>query len=283
MQPISIKRESVPNCGGVVRLCSRGEVILLLTKKQGLASYLLRHKVVSIAAGHVVVMGVLAAVLLNGAFGTHVFGAFAFAPCSSGDKTYAVHAGDTLSAIAAQNQTTWQSLASHNKLMNPNILFINENLCIPANGVGGLPSVGMNVASKSNMAAMAPTQRLSAANVKGFNNIFAYGQCTWWADERYRQLHGTYVPWTSNANAAQWASRAQEFNWRVSSQPIQGSIIVLQPGVQGAWGAGHVGVVEQVIGNGRVIASNMNWGSSYSQVIDVQFSAGPGVSFVSNY
>ena len=253
---------------------------MLPTKKQGLASYLLRHKVVSIAAGHVVVMGVLAAVLLSNAFGTHVFGAFAFAPCPSGDKTYTVHAGDTLGAIAASNQTTWQSLASHNKLMNPNVLFINQNICIPANLASA--SVGMDVAPKSNMSALAPAPHLSASNLKGFNNIFAYGQCTWWADERYRQLHGTYVPWTNNADAAQWANRAQEFNWRVSSQPVQGSIIVLQPGVQGAWGAGHVGVVEQVIGSNRVVASNMNWGSS-SQVIDVQFSAGPGVSFVSNY
>lgn len=141
----------------------------------------------------------------------------------------------------------------------------------------------MNVAPKSNLSAMASMQHLSASNAKGYSNIFAYGECTWWADERYRQLHGTYVPWTTNANAAQWANRAQQFSWRVSSQPVPGAIIVLQPGVQGAWGTGHVGVVEQVIGNGRVIASNMNWGSNYAQVIDVQFSAGPGVSFVSNY
>ncbi|MBA2677061.1 MAG: LysM peptidoglycan-binding domain-containing protein [Ktedonobacteraceae bacterium] len=251
---------------------------MLLTKKQGLRSYLLQRKFVSIAAGHVVVMGVLAAVLLNNAFGTHVFGAYAFAPCPAGDKTYTVQAGDTLGAIAARNQTTWQSLASHNKLMNANALFINQNLCIPAN----LASVGMNVASKSNMSAVESTQHLAASNVKGYNNIFSYGQCTWWADERYRQLHGTYVPWTNNANAAQWASRAAEYNWHVSSQPVRGSIIVLQPGVQGAWGTGHVGVVEQVMGSGHVIASNMNWGYS-SQVVDVQFNAGPGVSFVSNY
>ncbi len=255
---------------------------MLLTKKQGLRSYLLRRKFVSIAAGHVIVMGVLAAVLLSNAFGTHVFGAYAFAPCPAGDKTYAVQAGDTLGSIAARNQMTWQSLASHNKIMNANVLFINQNLCIPANGAGGPTSVGMDVSPKSNMSAVESAQHLAPSNVKGYNNIFAYGQCTWWADERYRELHGTYVPWKNNANAAQWASRAADFNWHVSSEPVQGSIIVLQPGVQGAWGAGHVGVVEQVMGGGHVIASNMNWGYS-SQVVDVQFNAGPGVSFVSNY
>jgi surface antigen len=141
----------------------------------------------------------------------------------------------------------------------------------------------MDVPPKSNMSSLISAQQLSSSSVKGVVNAFAYGQCTWWADERYRQLHNTYVPWRTNANAAQWVDRAQEASWHVSSQPVQGAIIVLQPGVEGAWGLGHVGVVEQVLGNGRVIASNMNWGTSHNQVINVQFSAGPGVSFLSNY
>ncbi|GAC1376819.1 MAG: hypothetical protein NVSMB44_45800 [Ktedonobacteraceae bacterium] len=230
-------------------------------------------------------MGVLGAMLLSNAFGVHAFGAFAFSPCPGGDKTYAVRAGDTLGSIATNNQATWQNLAAHNKLMNPNLLFIDQHICIPTGGAQAIApkAISMNVSPRSSLSSFASTQPLSASFAKGFGNVFAYGQCTWWADERYRQLHGSYVPWTSNANAAQWTARAQEFNWRVSSQPVQGSIIVLQSGVQGAWGAGHVGVVEQVMGNGRVIASNMNWGSAYAQVINVQFSAGPGVAFVSGY
>ncbi len=257
-------------------------MILLPSKKQDIGSYLFRHRVVSIVAGHVVVMGVLVAVLSGNAFGTHIFGAFAFSACPHSDKTYAVHGGDTLGSIAAHNGTTWQNLASHNKLTNPNMLFINQNLCIPSSS-GGPQAIRMDVPPKSSTSSLISTQHFAASSVRGFANIFAYGQCTWWADERYLQLHGTYVPWRTNANASQWVNRALEANWRVSSQPIQGSIIVLQPGVQGAWSNGHVGVVEQVMGDGRVIASNMNWGTSHDQVINVQFRAGPGVSFLSSY
>ena len=248
------------------------------SKKQGPGSYIFRHKVVSIVIGHVVVMGVLVAILLGNTFGTHVFGAFAFASCPNGDKTYAVRSGDTLGSIATRNNMSWQSLASHNKLANPNMLFMNQNLCIPA----GAKAVSMDVPPKSDMSSLRNAQQF-ASSAKGIVNAFAYGQCTWWADERYRELHGAYVPWRTNANASQWVNRAQEANWRVSARPVQGAIIVLQPGVQGAWGAGHVGVVEKVLDNSHVVASNMNWGSAHGQVIDVQFSSGPGVSFLSSY
>lgn len=112
-------------------------------------------------------------------------------------------------------------------------------------------------------------------------NAFPYGTCTWWANERYRQLHGSYVPWHTQANAWQWTTRAYQFHWRVSAQPSLGAIIDLQPGVQGASSEGHVGVVEQILPDGRVIVSNMSWGRSRRSVIDVTFTPGPGVTFLS--
>ena len=53
-----------------------------------------------------------------------------------------------------------------------------------------------------------------------------------------------------------------------------------QPWVQGAYGLGHVAVVEQVLNNGDVIASNMNWGAYYWQVTNVKYTPGPGVTFI---
>ena len=114
----------------------------------------------------------------------------------------------------------------------------------------------------------------------GPGNVFPYGVCTWYADERYYQLHGIYVPWRTNANAWQWTARAYEYGWQVSSAPRVGSIIVLQGGVQGASWLGHVGVVERVLGNGRVLASSMNWGAYPGGVTTWSFSSGPGVAFV---
>ena len=78
----------------------------------------------------------------------------------------------------------------------------------------------------------------------------------------------------------QWTDRAYQFGWHVSSSPVAGSIIDLQPWVQGAHGLGHVAFVEQLLSNGDVIASNMNWGANPTQVTDVQFSPGPGVTFL---
>ncbi|MBO0793193.1 MAG: CHAP domain-containing protein, partial [Ktedonobacteraceae bacterium] len=110
-------------------------------------------------------------------------------------------------------------------------------------------------------------------------NRFTYGQCTYWADERYFQLTGVRVPWMGNAY--QWAAGASQYGWTVSSTPKVPSIIVLQPGTQYASAAyGHVAVVERINSDGSVYTSNWNWGGGYAQTTYVTFKPGPGVSFV---
>ncbi|MDQ2716248.1 MAG: CHAP domain-containing protein [Chloroflexota bacterium] len=91
----------------------------------------------------------------------------------------------------------------------------------------------------------------------GSLNRFAYGQCTYWANMRYHQLTGHWVPWLGNAY--QWSAGARASGWVVSATPKVPSIIVLQPGVQGAGGYGHVAVVERINSDGSVYASNYNW------------------------
>jgi len=116
---------------------------------------------------------------------------------------------------------------------------------------------------------------------EGSGNAFPYGSCTWWANQRYYQMHGIFVPWRTQSDAWQWTARAYQFGWHVSGEPIVGAIVDLQPGVQGAstW-AGHVAVVERILKNGHVIASNMNWGAHPWQVTYVEFAPGPGVTFI---
>jgi len=115
---------------------------------------------------------------------------------------------------------------------------------------------------------------------QSYINVFPYGSCTWWANQRYFQLHGIFVPWRTQSNAWQWTDRAYQFGWHVSSSPIIGAIIDLQPGIQGASWAGHVAVVERILSNGDVIASNMNWGAYPWQVTYVEFAPGSGVTFL---
>jgi LysM repeat protein len=246
-------------------LFSREEEQVLMRRNQRIWQYLKQHRIVSIVAGQLAVILVLGSVLLGTTLGSSVLRAFAQAPCAKGDQVYSVASGDSLGTIAAQYNTSWQKLASYNHIANANMIYVNDHICIPNNvaKATGTPIV------------LGPQMALT-----GSTNTFPYGQCTWWADQRYFQLHGVYVPWQTNANAWQWSSRASDYNWSVSTVPVVGSIVVLQPGVQGAYSLGHVGVVES-LSNGSAVVSNMNWGGSLDQVTDSQVQPGPGVSFIS--
>jgi surface antigen len=147
-----------------------------------------------------------------------------------------------------------------------------------------IPSQLLLPASQEDLGVEGGSIPLSASMLQGSaDNIFPSGQCTWWANQRYHQLHDIFVPWRTNANAFQWVSRALESGWHVSGTPNVGSIMVLQPYVDGAYGLGHVGVVEQILTDDRVVSSSINWGQYPSMVTLSTFVLGPGVSFVSNY
>lgn len=187
--------------------------------------------------------------------------------CHSSDTHVTVQPGDTLGGIATRYGTTWVVLASYNHISKPDLILPQQVLCIPTSSS---PSAQGTVVTQMN----ATTPQVGQAN------LFPYGQCTWWANQRYFQLHGVYVPWTINADAWEWTARAHDFGWQVSTSPQVGDIIDLQPWVQGAYGLGHVAVVERILANGHVIASNMNWGATLGKVVDVEFSPGAGVTFI---
>lgn len=110
---------------------------------------------------------------------------------------------------------------------------------------------------------------------------FTYGQCTYWADYLYHQLSGNWVPWAGDAWT--WANGARTYGWIVSGTPHYPSIIVLQPGVEGAGPYGHVAVVIGINGDGSVNTSNWNWyanGGGWAHTSYFTFRPGPGVSFV---
>ena len=111
-------------------------------------------------------------------------------------------------------------------------------------------------------------------------NRFAFGQCTYWANMRYHALTGHWVPWLGNAY--QWSYGAASSGWVVSSKPMVHSIIVLQSGVQGAGGLGHVAIVESINPDGSVYASNYNWyaNGGFDTLSYWTFYPGSGVSFV---
>jgi surface antigen len=243
----------------------RGEANLFRFYKQRIGQYFQQHRVISITIGHVIVLTVLAVALLGGSLGKSLIGVFAQAACPAGDQAHTVMSGESLSSIAMNNNTTWQELAQHNNISNPSMIYSGQTVCLPGNASG-------EQAIQPSAPSHAPT---------GNGNLFPYGQCTYWANERYHRLSGAYVPWVTNSNAWQWTIRANEFRWNVSSRPTAGAIIVLQAWVQGAGVYGHVGIVEKILGDGHVLASNMNWGGRVA-VTYIDFAPGPGVTFITH-
>lgn len=209
--------------------------------------------------GYVVAMAIVIVALLINVVSSPQ--AYAAVKCNSGEKSYRVVAGDTLSIIGQRHDTSWQQLAERNQLNNPNVISVNQQLCVPGKETS--------------------TTKPDTSVARGAYNSYPYGQCTWWADDRYHQLHGIYVPWLYNSDAWRWADRAREHGWKVSSKPKVGSILVMQKYVQGTGGYGHVAIVEKVLPGGRVLTSNMNWGRG-ATVVNVTFKTGPGISFVSH-
>ncbi|GER87035.1 hypothetical protein KDW_11970 [Dictyobacter vulcani] len=125
------------------------------------------------------------------------------------------------------------------------------------------------------------TTTIPAAD-QGSLSRFFYGQCTYWANMRYHQLTGHWVPWLGNAG--DWAYQAPAYGWRTSSVPNPNgpSIIVLAPYTQGAGSYGHVAVVETGVANpyNGVSTSNWNWNGGWATTSWVTFHPGPGVRFV---
>src|SRR5262249_22891674 len=153
----------------------------------------------SIVAGHAIVMTVLMSSLFSNNLGKSLIGVFAQASCPVGDQTHTVTSGETLSLIAMNHNMTWSELAQHNNLSNPYSISPGQTICLPNASSGG--------------------QAASSHESTGSSNLFPYGQCTYWADERYRSLHGVYVPWMTNSDAWRWTLRANEYHWNVSSAP----------------------------------------------------------------
>src|SRR5205085_814699 len=105
----------------------------------GLRHVLARHRVATIVIGHISVVAVIGILLLGNGLGMHLFGAFAQSHCSNGDHAYVVMSGDTLGGIAARYGTTWGRLASYNHIANPNMIYINQTVCIPGHAVSSGP------------------------------------------------------------------------------------------------------------------------------------------------
>jgi N-acetylmuramoyl-L-alanine amidase len=197
------------------------------------------------------------------------------AKCSRGDRVYVVVRGDTLGGIAHRFGKNWSTLAAHNHIANPNRIHPRQIICIASGR-----AVNNHESRYTALVSVFAASASKASVAVGYGNAFPYPACTWWANQRYYQLHGVFVPWRDGSMAWQWAGQAHRFGWQVSARPSVGSIVDMQPWVQGAYGAGHVAIVERVLGNGTAIASSMSWGYNPYAVVYIQVRPGSGITFL---
>jgi surface antigen len=241
--------------------------------------------------GMAMASGLLVAVLTIGVYTSGVSAQILRASCARGDRGYKVVWGDTLGKIAFQYHTRWTTLAAHNHLARPNLIYSGQVICVP--GGATVPRYRSKHTTSGRSRDVASRHRSKHATSRqkhpalvrnpvpiGYSNVFPYPTCTWWADQRYYQLHRYFVPWRTNAMAWQWSARAQQFRWNVSARPSIGSIVNMQPWTQGALGSGHVAVVERVLRGGTVVASSMNWGANPYAVVYTQIRPGSGITFI---
>jgi surface antigen len=93
----------------------------------------------------------------------------------------------------------------------------------------------------------APTPAPTSGRTIGLKvstNLGVAGYCTWGALEQWRANTGYYPSWSGDA--MYWASTAKRNGWTVVPNAETRSIVVFQPGVQGARSSGHVGWVTSV-------------------------------------
>lgn len=97
----------------------------------------------------------------------------------------------------------------------------------------------------------APVQYVTAADIG--SDLYAWGNCTWWAAHRRIQINDP-IP-NSWGNATSWAYYARQDGYAVDHTPSPGAIMQIS-GVY--YGLGHVAFVESVDSDGTWHISEMN-------------------------
>ena len=104
------------------------------------------------------------------------------------------------------------------------------------------------------------------------------GQCTWGALAKWHASEG-YYPGGWTGNAMEWASGAANAGYTVTGTPRTRSILVMQPGVHGSSGVGHVAWVTGVNGN-EVTIIEMNALAGAYNYNTRTLTDGPGMRYI---
>jgi LysM repeat protein len=215
-----------------------------------------------------------------------------FSAPSSGNVTpfhpYIVHYDDTLQTIADKFQVAAGGILELNDLVSADQLFIGMRLKIPNDPAYGstyhalldIPLAPTITPSPPYAFFIAPPgfESFSVQDFYGDPWGGSFGQCTWWASHK-RPDHN----YLGMGDAWAWLYAAPQRGYTVTTTPTANATVVFEPGVESASGIGHVAHVEQVLGNGWVLISEMNffWNNGGWGRVDYRYiTAGPGVYFI---
>ncbi len=186
--------------------------------------------------------------------------------------SYTVKSGDTLSSIARANGMNYRTLMSINNISG-HIIHPGQTLKLSSNSSSSNTSssnTSSNASSASDNSSSASSSSSSDSG-SSYNapapssasswgtNWYYWGDCTWYAFERRKQL-GKPVG-NGWGNASNWAAQARSAGYSVNNSPSVGAIIQAHAWTNNAWGMGHVGVVERINPDGSILISEMNFGT----------------------
>lgn len=180
--------------------------------------------------------------------------------------SYTVKSGDTLSSIARANGTNYRTLMSINNISG-HIIHPGQTLKLSSNASSNNTS-SSNASSASDNSSSASSSNSNSdssynapapSNTSWGTNWYYWGDCTWYAFERRKQL-GKPVG-NGWGNASNWAGQASSAGYNVNNSPSVGAIIQAHAWTNNAWGMGHVGVVERINPDGSILISEMNFGT----------------------
>lgn len=165
---------------------------------------------------------------------------------------YTVKDGDTTESIASKYQVDKTRLITYNNLDTSANLTVGSTLILPG---GILPESERPGYSTSAITSSSESYSSSTYRAGSVGNLYAAGNCTWWAYERREQLGNPVGSYWGNANT--WAYAAASSGYLVDRNPSAGAVLVMSAGQAGN-GYGHVAIVERVNSDGSIVISEMN-------------------------
>lgn len=170
---------------------------------------------------------------------------------------YTAEHGDTVARIAKKYRTTEAQIVAFNDLELSGLkkgqqLIVPDGILPNSERPGyTAPTTNYNNYGGGNYNVVNANAYLGGASA---GNRYAFGNCTWYAYERRKQLGR---PVGGNwGNASTWAMYASAAGYTVNGTPAPGA--VMQSGAYGYFGYGHVAIVESVNPGKSITISEMN-------------------------